>query len=215
MTSVFRKKLTFGEVDLEKTKKKNSGAFREAMAKFSRAVMLPIAMLPIGGLALGIGTTINSQSTSEIGQAIGSIIMMPGQIMFAVLPLLFGIAIAITFTNDSGTAALSTFLGYCIFSIFQSALIINPAGTDPNYHFLFYDFTPEKFSAIFTNVIGIETLSSSIFGGVIVGVIVAFLYNRYKTIQLPKALGFFSGVRFIPIVTFATMCVVGMFFAMV
>jgi PTS system glucose-specific IIC component len=58
-------------------------------------------------------------------------------------------------------------------------------------------------------------LSSSIFGGLVVGGIVAYLYNRFKNIQLPKMIGFFSGVRFIPIVTFGTMCVVGMLFAMV
>jgi PTS system glucose-specific IIC component len=57
-------------------------------------------------------------------------------------------------------------------------------------------------------------LSSSIFGGIIVGGIVAYLYNKYKNTQLPKVIGFFSGVRFIPIITFGTMCVVGMLFAM-
>jgi PTS system glucose-specific IIC component len=115
---------TFGEIQTKK-KKESSGAVKEAIAKLSRGLMLPIAMLPVAGLSLGIGTTIISQASSDMGKTIGNILMMPGGVIFAILPLLFAIAIAITFTNDSGVAGLSALVGYAVFSVFQSALIIN------------------------------------------------------------------------------------------
>jgi PTS system glucose-specific IIC component len=201
----------FGEV----LPKKKTGKTKEVVAKLSRGLMLPIAMLPIAGLALGIGATINSQSASLTGQTIGNVLMLTGNIIFAILPLLFAIAISITFTKDSGTAALSSVVGYFVFLLLQTSLIINPHGSDSNYHFLWYNFTPEKFDAIFAQSFGFNTLSTSVFGGILVGAIVAYLYNRFKDIQLPYAIGFFSGVRFIPIITFATMVVFSMFFAMI
>ncbi|MDR0739859.1 MAG: PTS transporter subunit EIIC [Mycoplasmataceae bacterium] len=206
------KHLNFGEV---LPKKQSSGKFKEIIAKLSRGLMLPIAMLPIAGLALGIGATINSQAATISGQTIGSVLMLTGNIIFAILPLLFAIAVSITFTKDSGTAALSSVVGYFVFLLLQTALIIHPKGNDPNYHFLWYNFTPERFSAIFIENFGVETLSTSVFGGILVGVVVAWLYNKFKNIQLHYIIGFFSGVRFIPIVTFGTMIVFSMLFAIV
>jgi PTS system glucose-specific IIC component len=127
------KHLNFGEV---LPKKQSSGKFKEIIAKLSRGLMLPIAMLPIAGLALGIGATINSQAATISGQTIGSVLMLTGNIIFAILPLLFAIAVSITFTKDSGTAALSSVVGYFVFLLLQTALIIHPKGNDPNYHFL-------------------------------------------------------------------------------
>ncbi|MDR0674743.1 MAG: PTS transporter subunit EIIC [Mycoplasmataceae bacterium] len=205
-----RKQLLFGEVI---HKKENNGRAKEVIAKLSRGLMLPIAMLPIAGLSLGIGATINSQAATTAGQTIGSVLMLTGNIIFAILPLLFAIAVSITFTKDSGTAALSSVVGYFVFLLLQTALIVNPHGNDPNYHFLWYNFTPEKFQAIFTESFGVNTLSTSVFGGILVGATVAFLYNRFKDIQLPYAIAFFSGVRFIPIITFAAMIIFSMIFA--
>jgi PTS system glucose-specific IIC component len=128
-----RKQLLFGEVI---HKKENNGRAKEVIAKLSRGLMLPIAMLPIAGLSLGIGATINSQAATTAGQTIGSVLMLTGNIIFAILPLLFAIAVSITFTKDSGTAALSSVVGYFVFLLLQTALIVNPHGNDPNYHFL-------------------------------------------------------------------------------
>jgi PTS system glucose-specific IIC component len=123
----------FGEV---LPKKQSSGKFKEVIAKLSRGLMLPIAMLPVAGLALGIGATINSQAGTITGQTIGNVLMLTGNVIFTILPLLFAVAVAITFTKDSGTAALSAVVGYFVFLLLQTALIINPHGSDPNYHFL-------------------------------------------------------------------------------
>jgi PTS system glucose-specific IIC component len=208
------KRIAFGEVKTNQESKKEKGNFRETIAKLSRGLMLPIAMLPVGGLLLGVGSTIHSMAATLTGQTIGSVLMLTGNIIFVLLPLLFAIAIAITFTKDAGTAGLSAVIGYFVFSVLQTALIINPHGTDPNYHFLWYSFDAEKFNAIFTNVLGIQMLSTSVFGGIIVGVCVAYLYNKFKDIQLHWIIGFFSGVRFIPIITFGCMIILGFIFAM-
>jgi PTS system glucose-specific IIC component len=210
------KKISFGEVKTDQEKRReNKGRVREVIAKLSRGLMLPIAMLPIAGLALGVGSTIHSLAGSIAGQTIGSVLMLTGQIIFTLLPLLFAIAIAITFTKDAGTAGLSAVLGYFVFASLQAALIISPHGTDNNYHFLWYTFTPDKFNAIFTETLGIKMLSTSVFGGIIVGGIVAYLYNKFKDIRLPQAISFFSGVRFIPIITFGAMIILGFLFALI
>jgi PTS system glucose-specific IIC component len=80
---------------------------------------------------------------------------------------------------------------------------------------MFYKLDPTQFGSIFTSNVGIKSLSTSVFGGIAIGFIVAFLYNKFKNIQLPTVLGFFSGIRFIPIVTFAASFVLGLVFSII
>jgi PTS system glucose-specific IIC component len=120
----------FGEVDLTKIKQK--GNFQEIIAKLSRGLMLPIAMLPIAGLFLGIGSTIVN-AAGENNNALkifGQIFQVPGGAVFAALPCLFAIAIAISFTKDSGTAGLSAFVGWLIFNSIQTAFVITNSHDD-------------------------------------------------------------------------------------
>ncbi|MDR3257608.1 MAG: PTS transporter subunit EIIC, partial [Mycoplasmataceae bacterium] len=204
----------FGEVSHAKIKQK--GGFQEIIAKLSRGLMLPIAMLPIAGLFLGIGSTIvNTAGDNNALKIFGSVLQVPGGAIFSALPCLFAIAIAISFTKDSGTAGLSAFVGWLIFNSIQVAFIVNPTDTDMYYHFLWYKFDPQMFSSIFTTNVGIPSLQTSVFGGIVVGIVVAVLYNKFRNIQLPTIIGFFSGVRFIPIITFISMLVVGVLFSMV
>ncbi|MDR0675330.1 MAG: PTS transporter subunit EIIC [Mycoplasmataceae bacterium] len=223
-------KLMFGEIDYSKIKPK--GSVKEVIAKLSRGLMLPIAMLPIAGLFLGIGATIVNLTTKD-GQItiaglhmFGNILNISGGAIFSALPALFAIAIAISFTKDSGTAGLSAFVGWLIFNAVQYSLIVtkgDPTGSNitnaDGYHFLWYQFMGTKgisqYNSIFTNNVGIPSLSTSVFGGIIVGFSVAFLYNKFKNIQLPSIIGFFSGVRFIPIVTFAFTLVLGLIISMI
>jgi PTS system glucose-specific IIC component len=71
------------------------------------------------------------------------------------------------------------------------------------------------FTSIFTTNVGISSLQTSVFGGIVVGIVVAVLYNKFRNIKLPTVIGFFSGVRFIPIITFVSMLIIGMLFSMV
>jgi PTS system glucose-specific IIC component len=125
-----KKVYSFGEV-LIVPKSKSKGNIKEAIAKLSRGLMLPIAMLPIAGLFLGIGSTIVNQATDGTAlSVIGNVLKTTGNAIFACLPVLFAIAIAISFTKDSGTAALSAFVGWLIFNALQYALIINKGHPD-------------------------------------------------------------------------------------
>lgn len=194
-------------------------AIKDFLSKLSRGLMLPIAMLPIAGLFLGIGSAIATQAQNAHNQGLeifGNILKTPGNAIFSNLPVLFCIAIAITFTEDIGTAALSAFVGWLIFCAFQNALILN---VNDGYMFLWYKYVGNDgvtmFNAVFGDNVGIKSLNSSVFGGFIVGWITAFLYNKFKNIQLPKMLGFFSGVRFVPIITFVTMLGVSLIFSMI
>ncbi len=202
---------------MKQNSEKSSGGVREFIAKLSRGLMLPIAMLPIAGLFLGIGNAIASQASSEFGRILGLIIKEPGDIVFGNLAVLFAIAIAITFTGDVGVAGLSSFVGWIVFCALQSALIIpstNATGEDI-YKFLYWTLDSTQYGAIFTKNLGIQSLCTSVFGGLTVGFAVAFLYNKFKNIQLPTILGFFSGIRFIPIITFLAMIPLAMLFSLV
>ncbi len=207
-------------------KKEKSGTAREFIAKLSRGLMLPIAMLPIAGLFLGIGNAIASNCPSgSFGNIFGMVIKAPGQVIFDNLAVLFAVAIAITFTGDVGVAGLSSFVGWIVFCALQSAFIITKTHINDDgvlvtdwYRFLFYTFEGDKgitmFNSIFTSNVGIKSLCTSVFGGLTVGFTVAMLYNRFKNIQLPQIIGFFSGVRFIPIVTFLTMLPLSFLFSL-
>lgn len=207
----FRVKSFFGS----KKEKKNSGATREFIAKLSRGLMLPIAMLPIAGIFLGVGSAIaNNAGTDEGLKLFGNFLKTPGDAIFGALPVLFAIAIAIAFTKDAGPAGLSALIGFLVFAGLQSALITPVKGANDTiigYNLLFYgpgSLGNEVFglpTSLFGTVLGINQLQTSVFGGFIVGFTVAFLYNKFKNIQLPQVIGFFNGVRFIPIVTFVTL----------
>ncbi len=190
---------------------KSSGAGREFIAKLSKGLMLPIAMLPIAGLFLGIGATIATQGANaniEGLVVLGNFIKLPGDVIFGALPVLFAIAIAIAFTKDAGAAGLSALVGFLVFSGIQASLIVK---NGDGFDILFYKAGSLGFSdyglpsSLFGSVLGIHQLQTSVFGGFIVGFTVAFLYNKFKDIQMPPVLGFFSGVRFIPVVTFAAL----------
>ena len=185
------------------------GGAREFIAKLSKGLMLPITMLPIAGLFLGIGSAIvNNAGTNQALLTFGRVLQLPGQVVFDNLAILFCIAVAISFTNESGVAGLCSFMGWLVFCALQWAFIVTNTHKDgtktviDSYDFWWYHFNTEEFKRIFGSNVGIPSLNTSVFGGIIVGILTAYLYNRFKNIQMPPALGFFSGVRFIPIITF-------------
>jgi PTS system glucose-specific IIC component len=125
---------TFGEV---KVSTSTTGGFKEGMSKLSRGLMLPIATLPIAGILLGIGSAITAHtSVNSVGYVIGNIVQTPGSLIFAILPLIFAIALAINFTKDNGVAGLSAAIGYLTFIAIQAALVIvNHNDTSDPYTF--------------------------------------------------------------------------------
>lgn len=225
-------KTTFGKIRIQKKDKtKQKGSGKEFIAKLSKGLMLPIAMLPIAGIFLGVGSAIASNAGGDIGlETFGNFLQVPGNAVFNALPLLFAIAIAIAFTGDAGPAALACFIGYLVFGSLQSALsnaVLDADGTVVGYNLLFYDGNIWDLAAkgkdtwaalpasLYGEVIGINQLQSSVFGGFIVGFLVAFLYNKFKNIKLHPIIGFFNGVRFVPIVTFLSLFPVTILFLMI
>lgn len=169
------------------------------LQKIGKSFMLPIALLPAAGLLLGIGGALSSEATITAYpvlnvyflQVIFKIMSAAGNVVFGNLPMLLCIGLCIGLANkDKGVAALAGVVGFLIMT-----------GTTAT---MLSIFDPEG-SAIDTGVVG-----ALVMGGVAVA-----LHNRYQGIQLPQALGFFGGSRFVPIITSIVAIFVGAAFYLV
>ncbi|WFQ95450.1 PTS transporter subunit EIIC [Mycoplasma feriruminatoris] len=204
------------------------------LSKLSKAFLLPIALLPIAGVFLGVGATIqaNTQVVDTAGKLlqnqsalyyIGTVMKAMGDICFGNLPVLFCISVALAYTKDSGIAAITALVGFLVFNGIQSALIHDvqvkkmvdgKEQVQTLVYLLWYrgDWSvPEK---LITNNLGIRSLNTGVLAGIFVGAIAAKLYNKFHDIQLPSAISFFSGTKFIPIVAFATVIPLSFLFIM-
>ncbi|WP_052663405.1 PTS transporter subunit IIABC [[Mycoplasma] testudinis] len=298
-------------------KRRGGGGGREFIGKLSGGIMMPIAVLPIAGLLLGIGSAILNNIPSSVDGWSGSpqaffalfgfasFITNSGNFIFGNLAVLFAIAIAIAFTADAGVAGLAAFIAWVSFNGMQSAMIFPVApttgaftfstdflaanatttaagvttGASPNINQVISDIqritgssptgsqtvaewlknipvadwskislaaagsgadattaaqilrdgtfttTPTGLSnmlywkdlksEVFTANTGINSLQSSVFGGALIGALVAVIYNKTYQIQMPKILGFFSGTRFVPIASLLAMMPASVIFSMI
>lgn len=180
------------------------------MQRVGRSFMLPIAILPVAGLFLGIGGSFTNPTTLETyglttimgeGTILNNVLTVmndAGNIVFANLPLIFAIGCAIGMArSEKATAALAAGIAFLIMHSSIGAMIQIRGGAD-----LFLEGSV-------TTVLGIESLQMGVFGGMIVGLGVAALHNRFYKIQLPAALSFFEGTRFIPIISSIVFLFVG------
>ena len=185
------------------------------LQRVGRSFMLPIALLPIAGLLLGIGSSFTNPTTLEAYHLTNvikeggvlftllDIMSKTGRIVFDNLALLFAMGVAIGMAKkEKEVAALSGAISYLIMNTAISALISAKGGVDA------------MAANTTTSVLGITTLQMGVFGGIIVGLGVAALHNRFYKIQLPQVLSFFGGTRFVPIVCSIVYLIVGvmMFF---
>lgn len=180
------------------------------LQRVGRSFMLPIALLPIAGLFLGIGSSFTNATTlSAYGltnvikeggvlYTILDIMRKTGSVIFDNLALLFAMGVAIGMAKkEKEVAALSGAIGYLIMNMAISALIFAKGGVEA----MAQNST--------TQSLGITTLQMGVFGGIIVGLGVAALHNRFYTIKLPQVLSFFGGTRFVPIITSIVYLLVG------
>jgi PTS system D-glucosamine-specific IIC component len=178
--------------------------------RMGRALMVPVAILPAAGLLLGIGAGLQQPSLTEIAPwltndfwvLVSTVMKNAGDIVFANLGLIFGIGVAIGLAADAGVAALAATVGYLIFNVsIETVLGLTPEDvvSDPTRY---------------ASVLGIPTLQTGVFGGLAIGILAAWAYNRFFRITLPTALGFFAGKRFVPIVTAALSLLVGVAFTL-
>ncbi|MGM9543406.1 MAG: PTS transporter subunit EIIC [Romboutsia timonensis] len=193
------------------------------LQRIGKAIMLPIAALPVAGILLGVGGSLINIAALEnapaIYQPLIAFVNIPmitiilkimqgiGDIVFGNLPVLFAVGTAVGLAKqDKGTAALASVFGFLIMNQVISVLLgmgATPLGT------LVSGEVPAQYAQYVTTTLGIFTLNMSVFGGIITGIVTATLHNKYYNIQLPAVIGFFSGARFVPIVVSLAMAVVG------
>ena len=185
------------------------------LQRVGRSFMLPIAILPVAGLLLGIGSSFTNPTTLEtyhltkiiseggILYTILDIMSKTGSAVFDNLALLFAMGVAIGMAKkEKEVAALSGAVAYLIMNTAISALIFAKGGVEA------------MAANSTTSVLGITTLQMGVFGGIIVGLGVAALHNKFYKIELPQVLSFFGGTRFVPIICSLVYLIVGilMFF---
>ena len=180
---------------------RTSGIFG-VLQRVGRSFMFPIALLPVAGLLLGIGSSFSNPTTIEaynLGWLLGegtvlniilSIMSATGDIIFANLPLIFAMGVALGMAKqEKEIATLSAAVAFLVMHTTISALLQATGKIN----------TLEE--GAIGNILGIESLQMGVFGGIIVGLGVAWLHNKFFKIELPMALSFFGGTRFIPIIS--------------
>ena len=174
-------------------------AFFEKAQRFGKSFMLPIAVLPAAGLLLGIGGALSNPNSIKAYpflniawlQDVFTIMAGAGTIVFANLAVLFAVGIAVGLAkSDKGTAGLAAILAFLVMNAsINSLLKITGLLVKDNLAGAGQGMT-----------LGIQTLETGVFGGVVIGVMTYFLHSRYNKKELPQFLGFFGGSRFVPIV---------------
>ncbi len=195
--------------------KKGSAAFAVAQ-QIGKSLFLPIAILPFAGILLGIGSSFTNPTTiatyglqgvlHEGGVLYNILLLMSnaGNAIFGNLALIFALAVALGMAKkEKGVATLSAGIFYIIMHVVINTLLTID-GT--------FSGARIREAGAVTDILGISTLNMGVFGGIIAGLITAALCNKFYKIQLPAALSFFAGTRFVPIVSIATAIVTGAIF---
>lgn len=186
----------------------SSGVWFEKAQRFGKSFMLPIAVLPAAGLLLGIGGALSNPNTIKAYpfldvawlQGVFTIMASAGSVVFANLAVLFAVGVAVGLAkSDKGTAGLASLLAYLVMNATINALLT-----------LTGVLAQGNLSAVGQGMaLGIQTLETGVFGGVVIGLVTAMLHNRYNKIALPQFLGFFGGSRFVPIISSLVAILVG------
>nr|WP_209104245.1 MULTISPECIES: glucose-specific PTS transporter subunit IIBC [Staphylococcus] len=165
------------------------------LQRIGKALMLPVAILPAAGLLLAFGVALQGEALQHYvpfiqNQGIQNVAEMmtgAGSVIFDNLPIIFAMGVAIGLAGGDGVAAIAAFVGFVILNKTMGA---------------FLHVTPEMAGEAnkgFASVLGIPTLQTGVFGGIIIGALAAWCYNKFYNISLPTYLGFFAGKRFVPI----------------
>jgi len=148
------------------------------LQKIGKSLMLPVAVLPVAGLLLGVGAA----HFSWMPEIISLLMKASGDVVFANLPLIFAIGVAVGFTENDGVSAIAATIGYFVMLATMGVM----AGV--------WGLTPKP-------IMGIPSMETGVFGGILAGALAAGMFNKFYKIALPAYLGFFAGKRFVPIIT--------------
>ena len=179
------------------------------LQRVGRSFMLPIAILPVAGLLLGIGSSFTNATTIETygltkilgdGTLLHSLLVIMnsvGSAVFNNLPLIFAVGVAIGMAKkEKEVAALSAVIAFFVMNTAINAMLTVTGQILANG-----EIAESVLEGTITSVCGIQSLQMGVFGGIIVGLGVAALHNKFYRIQLPNALSFFGGTRFVPIIS--------------
>ena len=187
------------------------------LQRVGRSFMLPIAVLPVAGLLLGIGSSFTNETTiatyglqgilgnGTVLHALLMIMSKAGNVIFDNLPIIFAVGVAIGMAKaEKEVAALSAMISFFVMhaSINAVLLLAGKVLADGT-------IAPDVLEGTIASVCGIQTLQMGVFGGILVGLGVAALHNRFYKIELPNALSFFGGSRFVPIISIVTYVGIG------
>lgn len=185
--------------------------FRGLGQSLGKAILLPIAILPVAGLFLGISAALSSKAVkiaypilqNVALQNILSILNAVGDGVFTALPIIFAIGISVGLAkNEKGTAALAGVVGYFVLLTSVSALLTISGKMAP------IDVDMRLLGQ--ANQFGIKTLNMNVFGGILAGIVTGFVHNRFYKTRLPDYLAFFGGSRFVPIINTFIFVIVGL-----
>lgn len=181
------------------------------LQRVGKALMLPVAILPAAGLLLGIGNMLVNPDflqyvpalKNDVVQAVANVLMNSGQIVFDNLSLLFAVGVAIGLAGGEGVAGLAAIIGFLVMNITMGTVI----GVN--------DYVLSQGDFSYASVLGIPTLQTGVFGGILVGILASAMYKRFFKIELPSYLGFFAGKRFVPIMTAVSALILGLVLTLV
>jgi PTS system glucose-specific IIC component len=162
------------------------------LQQIGKSLMLPVAVLPVAGLLLGIG----SSDFSFIPQIVSLIMAKSGDAVFGNLPLIFAVGVALGLADNDGVAAIAAVVGYYIM-IATLAVIGTAMGLKP------------------IQAGSTASIDTGVLGGIIIGIVAASMFNRFYRIKLPTYLGFFAGKRFVPIITGVSAIFVGVILSLI
>ncbi|WP_300385651.1 glucose-specific PTS transporter subunit IIBC [Clostridium sp.] len=178
------------------------------LQRIGKSLTLPVALLPAAGLLMGIGILLQNVdmvenipmlSNNNI-QLVADIMSSSGNIIFTNLPLIFAVGVAIGMSKGEGVSALAAIIGFLIMNVTIGKLLgVTQADIGNNI--------------IYNNVLGIPTIQTGVFGGILIGLISAYIYQKFYDIKLPEFLGFFSGKRSVPIITAVAGLLIGVLMA--
>lgn len=198
-------------------KRKEESKVFATVQKIGKAFFLPVSVLPIAGLLLGIGASFTNEktiATYHLNEILGSgtilnglltIMSQVGSTIFGNLPIIFALAVALGMAKkEKGVAVVASGISFLVMNTTINAMLkLN------GYILADGSYSSKVLNGQLTDVCGITSLQMGVFGGIIVGLGVAALHNKFYKQKLPAALSFFAGVRFVPIISVLVYTLVG------
>lgn len=185
------------------------------LQQIGKSLMLPVAVLPVAGLLLGIGSGLLNAEVSWIPSVIPQVMTQSGNVIFDNMPLIFAIGTTLGLTDNDGVAALAAVTGFLVLQatmgVMADVLWFHVSAERETLGILAdalgYDVDFAR-RIVSTNA-GIRTIQTGVFGGLFAGVVAAWVYKRFYRVRLPPYLGFFAGKRSVPILTSLIAIVLG------